>query len=185
MSQFDLDFENWLRSFAFDEYGHEDEYHYREIQQTKKRKRKMGKAQLKLVPDKPIEVKKETEPTADPIRYADLPLISTLSKPLMKQARELLEELELHTYFTNDDGVLMKREDREKQIKAELETLQRGAKTQGLRFGGLCFVSRESSGRETLDKGLLLENGVTAEQIKDSIKRGKSYVTNTFKKIEV
>lgn len=108
-------------------------------------------------------------------KYASLPLISVLAKPDMTKARRLLQELE---------GLVAARkemEEREDEIKELLAALQQDNSLPGLRDQGRCFCVETLAGRKTLDKGLLVENGVTAEQIEASMKEGKPYDRKVFK----
>lgn len=45
----------------------------------------------------------------------------------------------------------------------------------GVRDGPHCVVVRQQSGRETINRELLIENGVTPDQIKASMKVGKGF----------
>ena len=108
-------------------------------------------------------------------KYASLPLISVLAKPDMTKARRLLQELE---------GLVAARkemEEREDEIKELLAALQQDNSLPGLRDQGRCFCVETLAGRKTLDKGLLVDNGVTAEQIEASMKEGKPYDRKVFK----
>ena len=117
----------------------------------------------------------------DSIQYAMLPLVSVLPKRKMIRATELLEELNSHEYVLDDEGREIKRSARVDQIKEELQELQ--GDQPGLRFSDRCFVARVKSGRRTLDKGLLMENGVAADVIERSMKQGEDYVERTFRRI--
>jgi hypothetical protein len=57
-----------------------------------------------------------------------------------------------------------------KKAKARLTELLQG--TPGARSGEFCCIIGWQGGRETLDRTLLVENGVTPEQIKKSMKKG-------------
>lgn len=116
---------------------------------------------------------------SDGIRFADLPLVSILDKKSMKKAQGMLEELQA---LVESQKAAKERED---EIKLELEEMQNKAGAAGLRYGGLCYVAKEVAGRRTLDKGLLIENGVGPEVIEASMKQGAGFVTRTFKVIEV
>lgn len=137
------------------------------------------------------EVKEQTkaEPTKadkpEPLKWAELPLISVLAKKPMQRAKELLEELELQTYCIDDNGRYVKREDRADEIKAELEELQKEAETRGLRWGKFAFAATEQQGRETLDKELLLMHEVPAATIAKCYKRGKGFTKREFKRTEL
>lgn len=118
------------------------------------------------------------ELTQGSVRYRDLPLISTLKHLTFQQAKVLLEELE-SVQETKDLA-----EKREKELKQELEQIQTKAGVAGLRYGNLCFVARQMEGRETLDRGKLIENGVSPKVIAKSIVKGEPYVTRTFKVLD-
>lgn len=112
------------------------------------------------------------------IRYADLPLISKLPKPLMAEAKDLLEQLD--ALKTQKDWVTKEYD----QAAARLGELQAEAKTSGLRFGRWAFAQIDMPGRETLSKELLVEQGVTPAQIKAATKVGKGYVQRNFRVLE-
>lgn len=110
-------------------------------------------------------------------KFAGLPLVSVLAKPEMLRARKLLAELE---------GLVAARkemEEREDEIKSLLANMQEDNKLPGLRDQGRCFCVESCPGRRMLDKSLLVENGVTVEQIEASMKEGKPFERKTFKVI--
>lgn len=118
------------------------------------------------------------------IKRVDLPLISTLPKPHMLTAKEAFEELDMQTYYFDEaTGKKRRREDRIKELKTKIEQICSWSHQPGYRHGELFLTSKYSEGRESMDTALLMENGVTAQQIKDSKKRGEGYVTNTFGRI--
>lgn len=124
------------------------------------------------------------QPKLQPLKYADLPLISLFPKPQMKTAESLLEELD---ELKNTKAAV---ESREEEIKAELEQLQRnaplvgGEAIRGFRFGDLCFAATPSNGRRTLSPELLVQNGVDPDVIKASYKPGKTGgVRRNFKRL--
>jgi hypothetical protein len=110
-------------------------------------------------------------------KFASLPLISVLHKDDMKTARRLLQELEGLVAARKDMG------EREEDIKNLLADMQEQNSLPGLRDQGRCFCVETIPGRKTLDKSLLVENGVTVEQIEASMKEGKPYDRKTFKVI--
>lgn len=109
------------------------------------------------------------------IKYAELPDVSELGLRLRKKAAALLAELACVIERQKADA------DLEKDLKNKLEKLQTDAELPGLRYEGLCFVSRVSAGRRTLDKTMLIENGVDPKVIESSMKVGELYMTRTFK----
>ncbi len=138
-------------------------------------------SKLRKSPDEISTIATEPSPST-PIKRADLPLISTLSQPDMDECAAIFQELDRHTYININDN-RVRREDRIKQLKAQLADYAIKAKQPGYRHGDLFLTTQHMEGRETLDKGLLMEDGVTAEQIKNGMKRGASYITNVFGRI--
>ena len=61
--------------------------------------------------------------------------------------------------------------ERLKKVKEEIVELAQGY--EGLRFGKLCVCVRWQDGRRTLNRELLVENGVTPQQIELSMKQGE------------
>ena len=108
------------------------------------------------------------------IKYADLPLISTLPEKPFQRARALMAELEK----------LGKVESRIEEIKQELEGIQEDYGRAGLRFGKLAFRSQEMAGRRTLKVEKLIEAGVKASLIEACYETGKAYTTKTFKVLD-
>lgn len=109
--------------------------------------------------------------------FAKLPIVADLDTEPRQRVIALLESLD---QITLEKGKILDRED---DIKNELQRLQEQTGRGGFRHGWLCFVSQPVAGRKTLDKGLLLENGCTAQIIKDSYKVGGTSVRNTFKRL--
>lgn len=128
--------------------------------------------------EKQVEKQPEKQQEKQPIRVAELPLISVLDSKRMKQAKALLEEIEQLKAKTE---ILTDRLD---EAKEELGKIQTDAKLPGLRFGRLAFYQQEVKGRESLKKELLIEQGVTAAQIKAATVTGKPSVRRTFEVIE-
>jgi hypothetical protein len=116
-------------------------------------------------------------PSRPPLKYADLPLISIFPPQQFTSARDLLEELEM----IKDSKKRI--EDREKEILVELEQVQKSAPEpiRGFRYGQLAFAAEEMEGRETLNKEALLMAGVSIDQIKAGMKKGKGFVQRNFK----
>lgn len=67
---------------------------------------------------------------------------------------------------------LREAEGRLKKIKARLAEIAREEGLDGLRHGNLCCIVRYQDGRRSLDRTLLVENGVTPEQIEMSTRQG-------------
>jgi len=111
------------------------------------------------------------------IKFADLPdATKILPQKSAAYVKQLLEEA-----AALEEAIDASQEQLE-AIKVELEVMQ--ADQPGLRVGKLAFVSRMSLGRKTLDKVLLMENGVTKAQLDAGHKTGKPFVSRTFKNME-
>ncbi len=132
----------------------------------------------------PAKPNREATGEKETISFKDLPSVESLEGAAALEAKDLLEELQMHEYCLDDEGREVKREEHVKAIKARLGELQREAGEAGLRWGRLAFVEREMEGRETLDKVKLIEAGVSAEQIATAVKQGKPYRMATFKRLE-
>lgn len=128
---------------------------------------------------------KETES----VSWAMLPLISVLDPKSMRKAKLLLEEAaQLQEYIDMYEGRLKEIlgcKVKDEDVPGELEMIQQAAGLPGLRFGGLCYKASTQPGRRSLDRGLLVENGVPPETIEASMKEGRPFVKREFKKIEV
>lgn len=121
---------------------------------------------------------KNDKPT--PIKFAELPTVLQLEdEDDVAQARDLLIRL--------DTALSLEKECKRTgdEVKAKLRALQRSKDLRGLRDGSLCYFSREVPGKRTLDKMMLIENGVGAEVIEDSMKTGKPYVEYRFKNLKL
>lgn len=111
------------------------------------------------------------------VAFAALPLTDYLEPTVKIRVRHLLETL---------DQVAAQRaslEVQEDDLKMELEALQKTTGRTGFRYGFLTFCSQPVAGRRTLDRMLLIENGVAAAIINDSMKTGKPSTRNTFKRL--
>ena len=64
-------------------------------------------------------------------------------------------------------------ESRLKQIKDRIKELAQGYP--GVRYGDLCAIVRFQTGKKSLDRALLVENGVTPEQLEAGTKEGAGY----------
>lgn len=76
------------------------------------------------------------------------------------------------TALLKEAHFLREAEGRLKLIKARLTEIIREEGWDGMRSGRFCCMSRYQAGRKTLDRALLVENGVTPEQIEASFKVG-------------
>lgn len=145
----------------------------------------MAKKQIKMEQAKAEQSEqvkeKETSSIAETkpkLVWADLPLVSTLPPGDMREAKELLEELdsvqELKSTY----------EAREEEIKLELQRLQNEYELMGLRWGDFAFAATSNKGKETLDKTLLIQHGVSAETIRACTKTGNPYVKKEFRNLK-
>jgi hypothetical protein len=97
----------------------------------------------------------------------------------MEAAKKLLSEAqELKARIDKDS-------ERLGDIKEGLSSICSAFELAGLRWGAIGLVYSGMSTKKTLDKALLLENGVTAEVIKNSYKEGKPYINARFIKVPV
>ena len=69
-----------------------------------------------------------------------------------------------------------------KEIKDRITELAQGYP--GVRYKNMCAIVRYQSGKRSLDRALLVENGVTPEQIEQSMKEGSGYWVCELPKIE-
>ena len=117
--------------------------------------------------------------------FTSLPLISVLDSKTMKKAKLLLEELaQLDEYiemYESRRKEIVGYSDKGKDFPGELEVIQQAAGLPGLKFGRLCYRVSEQAGRRSIDRGLLMENGVRAEVIEASMKEGSPYKRREFK----
>lgn len=125
----------------------------------------------------------DEKPKEEAVKLSDLPLLSMLPRKHMETVRDAFEEIELHLYTEDDNGKRVTRKDRIDELKKRIETIQDYARVKGFRHGEFAFRSKYLEGRMSLDKGKLMENGVTAQQIADSMKKGEGYVENRFQRI--
>lgn len=99
--------------------------------------------------------------------YAELKGAKAPSKAKVTQL--LLEGHQLRT-------VLQEAEERLKEIKSELSTIQLLNELPGLRYNQYCFMAVERNGRASLSKEKLIDNGVPPEVIAASMTQGSSFV---------
>jgi hypothetical protein len=125
-----------------------------------------------LPPPRPVEEEDEK-----PVTGESLPLVSVLDKGTMEAAKKLLTEAQ------ELKARMDKESERLGEIKEALVGICSAFELAGLRWGQIGLVYNGLSSKRTLDKGLLLENGVTADQIKASYKEGKPYVNARFIKV--
>jgi hypothetical protein len=62
------------------------------------------------------------------------------------------------------------------ELKVALGELQRETRQKGIRYRDWVFYERQAEGKKTLNRALLLENGVKAAMIAKSVKVGKAFV---------
>ncbi len=125
------------------------------------------------------ETGKADAPTSkdERVEFAKLPLTTGLASQTQAKVEGLLEQLDwiksqkLNLQIQEDDMV------------DQLAHLQRETGRAGFRWGNLAFCSQPTKGRNTLDRMLLMEKGVSAAVIKASMKTGEPGVRNTFKRL--
>ncbi len=113
----------------------------------------------------------------DRIEFAKLPPVEELPVEPRQEIIALLERLDRVTQVRD------RLADEEDDIKNALERLQRNTGKTGFRYGYLCFISQSVAGRKSLDKGLLLEEGVSAVTIAKCYKTGNPSTRVTFKRL--
>lgn len=143
---------------------------------TQKSKKALMAENPNPLPQNPLP--KKPPASDDPIKFAELPEMSELSKASQLRAANLLIELELVTGMESEAKI------RGDEIKNLLEHIQQEEDVKGFRAGNLCFFSREVAGRRTLDRFLLIENGVTPDIIEASMKTGAGYMERRFKNLD-
>lgn len=120
----------------------------------------------------------KVEEKPEPLRLADLPLISVLPADQFREAKELFKELE--SISDTEDHL----KERKKKIQARLDVMQSGKGLRGMKWGSLVYAAVPMRGRRTIDKGKLILLGIKADIIAKAYKLGKSYVTHTFEDLE-
>lgn len=113
------------------------------------------------------------------IHYADLPDASLL---LDRSARAKCISL-----FKEMESLVISVEtltDRMDEIKAELVTYQDTLDAPGIRYGGWAYIHRTAKGRRSLNRDLLMENGVSKAVLDASMKTGEPYSQHTFKRVK-
>jgi hypothetical protein len=113
--------------------------------------------------------------TSDTVSFDDLPLVAEMFAPSqVKEVAALLIELDSLTDQQKLNDARME------DIKKQLEEFQTTEGLPGFQLDRLCFTARVRPGRETLDRGLLIENGVKPSVIARSIKTGNPYIERRF-----
>lgn len=72
--------------------------------------------------------------------------------------------------------VMSEADERLKEIKAELAQIQMMNDLPGLRYNEFCFIAVEREGKSTLNKELLIDQGVDPAVIFAAMKKGNSYI---------
>lgn len=111
-------------------------------------------------------------------RFAEFPDLKDIAKP--KQAVEvcgLLARMEAI------QGMMDELKAEAEDLNKALEVWQKQLGQPGLRSGKLAFVVSDVAGRRSLDRELLIENGVSASVIAASMKAGKPSVRREFRVI--
>lgn len=116
----------------------------------------------------------ELDSSAIPKRFPALSSISDTDIQTMPLAALLAEA---HT--------LKEAESRLRAVKEKLrEEIHSAGYGMGVRYAGLCVITRWQTGRQSLKKELLIENGVTPAQIQASTVEGDGYWLVELPKME-
>jgi hypothetical protein len=126
---------------------------------------------------KPVEPDEDVESTEAP--PSKLPLISVLDKGAMQTAKEMLAEAQVLQERIGRDG------ERLAEIKASLCEIADAFELPGMRYGAFGLEYHGWKTKRTLDKRLLLENGVDAETIKNSYTESKPFLSARFVKVKL
>jgi len=73
-------------------------------------------------------------------------------------------------------ALIQQNQTRLEELKVALGELQREVRQKGIRYRDWVFYERQAEGKKTLNRALLLENGVKAAMIAKSVKVGKAFV---------
>jgi len=117
------------------------------------------------------EVPKRRPPAPAPERKADeLPLVSVMPRREMDLAISLMSE------DVAIQEVEAANKQRRQEIKTELAALAKAHDMPGMRHGQLAVYYGGQKTKWSLNRALLLENGVTPQQLEDSMKESKPYI---------
>jgi hypothetical protein len=108
----------------------------------------------------------------------ELPSVTELKPDVRAKVMALMDELADVTVEANRLNT------REAQLKKQLDTLRDEAGQPGFRYANLSFQAIRVSGRRTLDKWMLLENGCPSRVLDASYKEGKPSLRLIFKDTE-
>ena len=136
----------------------------------------MGKVSKEVAVTKAVEeprqVSKVVKP--DPVKFADLPLISELTKSQMNTAKFLLESAELAA------ADLARAKEAYNRAIEGLDDLYEDA-GHGFRFGELAYSRVAAEGRSSLNREKLIRAGVSVKTLQDCTDLGKPVSKRTFK----
>jgi hypothetical protein len=125
-----------------------------------------------------IQAVEEQEKRGFGLDFKALPPVAELESVQTRQrVVALLEQLD------QISSQLEELEQEDEKLKNELEQLQCATGRSGFRYGLLCFISQKTKGRRTLDKMMLMENGVPAATIEQSYKEGAPSTRRYFKRL--
>jgi len=117
------------------------------------------------------QVAKRRPPEPKPERKADeLPLVSVMPRREMDLAISLMSE------DVAIQEVEAANKQRRQEIKTELAALAEAHDMPGMRHGQLAVYYGGEKTKWSLNRALLLENGVTPQQLEDSMKESKPFV---------
>lgn len=111
-------------------------------------------------------------PAAEPDKpkYEEMPLVSVFPRQDMRSAIELMsEDVEIQEQVQAFTA-------RRAEIKAQLVDIAERNDVPGMRHGQLVVYYNGSKTKSSLNRALLLENGVTPAQLEASMKESKPYI---------
>lgn len=95
---------------------------------------------------------------------------------VLKKAPSKAKAIQLITEGHQLKNVIHEADERLKEIKSELSQIQLMNDLPGLRYNQFCFMAVEREGRPSLDKAMLIDNGVDPAVIAASTRRGAPYI---------
>lgn len=122
------------------------------------------------VPAAPAAPARRPPPPAPERKADELPIVSVLPRREMDRAIELMSE------DVAIQEVEAMNKARRAEIKQELAALEQEHDLPGMRHGQLAVYYGGEKTKWSLNRALLLENGVTPQQLEDSMKESKPYI---------
>ena len=110
----------------------------------------------------------------------ELPETNSISKGNRMKLEALLKEIDALSLATKR---LSEAKEEARNIMDTQGLNTPDGKALGVRFGEIALISRYNHGRRSLDRTLLIENGVTPKQIESSMKEGNGYFVTTLMRL--